>query len=71
MWHGDPDLYMIKLEEILITPDDSDIGYFIEVDFRYPGNIEQKTKNFPFCPEIKLIQKNKHNACMKTIQSKK
>ena len=35
MWHGHPDLYMKKLEEILITPDDSDIGYFIEVDLVY------------------------------------
>ena len=32
MWHGHPDLYMIKLEEFLNTPDDSDFGYFIEVD---------------------------------------
>ena len=28
MWHGHPDLYMNKLEEILSTPDDSDTGYF-------------------------------------------
>ena len=32
MWHGHPDLYLKKLEEILNTPDDSDIGKFIEVD---------------------------------------
>ena len=41
----------IKLEDILNTPDDSDIGYFIEVDLKYPNNIKEKTKNFPFCPE--------------------
>ena len=34
MWHGRPDLYMNKLKEILITSDDSDIGYFFEVDLR-------------------------------------
>ena len=28
MCHGHPDLYMNKLEELLNTPDDSDIGYF-------------------------------------------
>ena len=28
MWHGHPDLYMNWLEEILNTPDDSDIGFF-------------------------------------------
>ena len=26
MWHGDPDLYVNKVEEILATPDDSDTG---------------------------------------------
>ena len=45
----------VKLEDILNTPDDSDIGYFIEVDLTYPDNIKQKTKNFPFAPEIKKI----------------
>ena len=48
MWHGHPDLYMNKLQEILNTPDDSDTGYFIEVDLRYPDRIKEKTKNFPF-----------------------
>ena len=32
MWDGHPDLYMNKLEEILYTPDDTDIGCFIEVE---------------------------------------
>ena len=40
----------VELEDILITPDDSDIGYFIEVDLTYPNNIKEKTKNFPFAP---------------------
>ena len=31
MWYGHPYLYMTKLKEILNTPDDSDIGYIIEV----------------------------------------
>ena len=43
------------LEEILNTPDDSDNGYFIEADLRYPDNIKEKTKNFPFAPETKKI----------------
>ena len=53
MWHGHPDLYMNWLEEILNTPDDSDIGYFVEVDLKYPDNIKERTKYFPFCPENK------------------
>ena len=28
----------VKLEDILNTPDDSQIGYFIEVDLNYPDN---------------------------------
>ena len=34
MWHGHPDLCMNKLAEILITTDDADIGYFVEVDIK-------------------------------------
>ena len=37
-----------KLEDISKTPDDSDIGYFIEIDLKYPDNINHKPKNFPF-----------------------
>ena len=43
----------VKLEEILNTSDDSDIGYFIEVDLKYPDNINYKTKKFPFASEKK------------------
>ena len=43
----------VNLEGILNTRDDSDIGYFVEVDLKYPDNIKQKTKNFPFAPENK------------------
>ena len=40
----------VKVEDILNTPDDSDIGYFIEVDLKYPDNIKEKTNYFPFAP---------------------
>ena len=43
----------ICLKEILSTPDDNEIVYFIEVDLKYPDNIKEKTKKFPFCPEKK------------------
>ena len=72
MWHGDPDLYMNWLEEILNTPDDSDIWYFVEVNLRYPDKMKEKTKNFPFCPENKIIHKDKYNdnEYMKQIKPK-
>ena len=38
MWHGHPDLYIKKLEEIIITSDDSEYGLFLEVYLSYPDN---------------------------------
>ena len=58
----------ICLEEILNTPDDSEIGYFLEVNLKYPDNIKQKTKYFPFCPENKKKDPNKYNEYMNTIK---
>ena len=49
---------MNKLKKIWNTPDDADIGYFIEVDLKYPNKKRRKTKNFPFCPENKTSNKN-------------
>ena len=36
----------VKLEDILNTPDDSDIGYFIEVDIKYSDNKKKRKQNF-------------------------
>ena len=55
---------MDKIEEILITPEDSNIGYFVEVVLKYPDEIKQKTKNFQFCPENKVIRTDKYNEYM-------
>ena len=60
----------IFLKEILKTPDDSDIGYFLEVDLEYPHNIRQKTKHFPFGPENKSISKDDFSPYMKSIMPK-
>ena len=57
-----------KLEDILNTPDDSDIGYFIEVDLIYPNNIKERTKNFPFSPLNKKINPDNFNDYMKEIK---
>ena len=45
----------IKLEDILNPPDDSDNGFFIEVNLNYPDKVKEKTKNFPFAPVNKKI----------------
>ena len=60
----------VCLQEILNTPDDSDIGYFLEVDLEYSYNIRQKTKHFPFCPENKSISKDDFSPYMKSIMPK-
>ena len=66
--HGKIYIYLNKLAGNLKTPDDIDIRYSIEVDLRYPDNTKEKTKNFPFCPENKVIPKEKYNKYMKKIK---
>ena len=68
MWHGDPNKYWNWLDEILNTADENEIGYFLEVDLKYPDNIKEKTKYFPFCPENKKIDPNKYNEYMDSIK---
>ena len=58
----------INLEDIINTPDDSDIGYFIEADLKYPDKIKEKTKNFTFAPVNKKINPDKFSDYMKEIQ---
>ena len=58
----------VKLEKILNTPDDSDIGYFIEVDLKYPCKIKEKTKNFPFAPENKKLNPDNFSDYMKKVK---
>ena len=57
----------VELEEILNTPDDSDIGYFVETDLKYPDNIKEKTRNFPFAPVNKKINPDDFSDYMKEI----
>ena len=58
----------VELEDILNTPDDSDIGYFIEADLKYPDKIKEKTKNFPFASVNKKINPGKFSDYMKEIK---
>ena len=57
----------VKLEDMLNTPDDSDINYFIEVDLKYPDNYKENTKNFPFAPVSRKIIPNDFSEYMKEI----
>ena len=57
----------VILEDIINTPDDSEIGYFVEVDLKYPDNIKEKTKIFPFAPVNKKIDPDDFSDYMKEI----
>ena len=57
----------VELEDILNNPDDSDIGYSFEVDLKYPDNIKEKTKNFPYAPMNKKINPVDFSDYMKSI----
>ena len=57
----------VKLEDILSTPDDKDIGYFFEVNLKYHDNIKEKTKHFPFAPVNKKINPDDFSDFMKEI----
>ena len=57
----------VKLEDKLNTPDDSDIGYIIEVDLTYPTNIKEKTKHFPFAPVNKKINPDNFSNYMNEV----
>jgi hypothetical protein len=41
----------ITLVNVLATSDDSDIGYVVECDLRFPVELHDKFKEFPPCPE--------------------
>ena len=58
----------VNLEDILNTPDDSDIGYFVETDLIYPDKIKEKTKKIPFVPLNKKINPDNFNDYMKVIK---
>ena len=49
----------VKLDDISNTSDDSELGYFVEVDLKYPEELKEKTKYFPFAPENKFSAQDK------------
>ena len=55
----------VKSEDILNTPDDSDIGFFVEVDLKFSDNIKEKTKHFPFAPVNKKFNPDIFSEYMK------
>ena len=54
-----------KLEDTLNTPDDSDIGYFIEVDLKHLESIKKRTKHFPLALVNKKVNPDDFSDYMK------
>ena len=40
----------VKLEDVLNTTDDNDIGYFVEVNLSYPDNIKNRKQKISHLP---------------------
>ena len=58
----------VKFKDILNTPDESRIGYFVDVVLSYPNNIRQKTTHSPFAPENKKFDLDGFSDYMKIIK---
>ena len=46
----------ITLAEILQTPEDSNVGYFVEVDLKYPSHLHDSHNGLPLAPEKVCIR---------------
>ena len=58
----------VCLEEILNTPDDSEIGYFLEVDLKNSDILKENTKNFAIAPVNIKSNLDHFSDYMKTIK---
>ena len=64
-------LIVVKLEGVLNTPDDSDIGYFVEIDLKYSDEFKEKTKKIPFAPEKSITPQDKFGKHVKDTKPDK
>ena len=48
----------IEATDFCSVPDDSDIGYIIECDFKYPENLHDLHNDYPLAPESLVVTKN-------------
>ena len=52
---------------VMNTAADSEIGYYLEVDLEYPAEIKFKTKNLPFCPIKRKVDKSELSEYSKSV----
>ena len=58
----------VSSEDILNTPDDSDVSYFGGFDLKYSDEIKHETKNLPLCPLIEFSPRDNFSNYMKDIK---
>ena len=44
-----------SLNEILATPEDSDIGFILEVDLEYPQELHESHRDYPLAPNKEVV----------------
>ena len=57
-----------ELGDIINTPDDNAFYFFFQLDSRYPKDKQEKTENFPFCPENKFSPQNRFSNYLTDIK---
>lgn len=58
------------LEDIMSTPDDSEIGYVLEVDLQVPLHLHDKFNQYPLAPEHCLVQNDELSPESKELLSR-
>ena len=48
----------MSIEEILATPNDSDYGYIVEIDLKYPQLLHESHRDYPLAPTKDFVQKD-------------
>ena len=57
-WLTEQEISLLSQPNYLLNVDvEGDVGYLLEVDLKYPSEIHDKTKDFPFAPEKLKIDK--------------
>lgn len=58
-------------DQIMNLSDESPIGYIFEVDLEYPKTLHDIHKDYPFCPENRLVPNTKEKKLLLTLFEKK
>ncbi|XP_046399469.1 uncharacterized protein LOC124165964 [Ischnura elegans] len=66
-WLTDKEINNLIVKNI---PDDSQVGYILEVDLSYPDSLHDNHNDLPLCPENKIPPGGKHKKLLTTLENK-